>query len=228
MAFVIKSTSTVTNDGVRISLAGQSGTGKTFSLRTLSRPLILSSEKGLLSLKGYDLPYVEINSTKDLKDALEEIKKPEVWDNIDTIAIDSISDIAEKCLIENKKKTKDGRAAYGNLTDEVIDTLNDICSLKGKDIVCIFKLSRIEDPDTGKVTYGAATVTDKLALKMPYIFDEVLILQTSVTEENGIMRYIQTFNDSHYLAKDRSGCLDPYEPADLGLIISKIKGGVNG
>lgn len=226
MAFEIKRTSHVTNDGVKIALTGESGSGKTWQTSTLSRPFVLSSEHGLLSLHKFDIPYVEIASINDLKEVKENLVREEIWNSFDTLVVDSISDIAERCLLEYKKTTKDTRQAYSNMMDKVMDELLSICSIIGKDLVCIYKYGRIQDPLTGKVSYGPDVPSDKFATKMPYLFDEVLIMRTGFDAENNYIRRIQTFNDGSIAGKDRSGCLEPYEPADLGAIISKIKGGI--
>lgn len=224
MAFILKRTSQIANDGIKIALTGDSGAGKTFQTASLTRPLVLSSENGLLSIKAFDIPYVEITTIDELMEARKQLTAPDVWDSFDTLVIDSISDIAERCLMEYKKTNKNAMHAYLQMMDKVMEALIDICDIKGKDLVCIFKLGRIEDPDTGKVSYAPQTPSDKFASKMPYLFDEVLVLRSQIDAEGNIQRYIQTINDGRYMAKDRSGCLMPSEPADLGAIIDKIKG----
>jgi len=41
------------------------------------------------------------------------------------------------------------------------------------------------------------------------------------------VRSLQCQSDGLWTAKDRSGRLDPWEPADLGHIIRKIQGGAS-
>lgn len=229
MAVQIKYTSSIANEGVKIALTGESGSGKTFQTSMVSRPLVISSENGLLTLHGYDIPYIEVSSVEDLEAVKKEIlSNKDLWEMFDTLVIDSMSDIAERCLNSMKKTVKDARQAYSAMMDKVWDILLDICSLKGKDIVCIYKLGRIQDPLSGKVSYAPEVPSDKFASKMPYLFDEVLVLRTGTDEEGGVLRKIQTINDGQYTAKDRSGCLEPYEEPDLGMIINKIKGHING
>jgi hypothetical protein len=36
------------------------------------------------------------------------------------------------------------------------------------------------------------------------------------------VRYLQTSGDARSIAKDRSGALDPLEPADLGAVVAKM------
>lgn len=224
---IIKKTSHVTNDGIKVTITGESGSGKTFQTASLSRPFVISSENGLLSLRNFDIQYVEISSIEELAEVKQLLITQEVWESFDTLVIDSVTDIAERCLLTLKKSVKDARQAYGQMMDKVMDELLSLCSIKGKDLVCIYKLGRIQDPLTGKVSYSADVPSDKFASKMPYLFDEVFVLKSEIDAEGNVNRYFQTFNDGHYTAKDRSGCLEPYEPADLGAIIRKIKGGIS-
>ena len=76
MAINLKRTSTITADGVKILVYGQAGAGKTFLIKTLPNPVILSAEGGLLSIAGTDIPYIEINGIKDLHEAYQWLTAP--------------------------------------------------------------------------------------------------------------------------------------------------------
>lgn len=54
--------------------------------------------------------------------------------------------------------------------------------------------------------------------------DEVFALRNDRDNEGNVTRYFQTAPDFQWVAKDRSGRLDQFEPADMGHIISKIIG----
>ena len=64
----------------------------------------------------------------------------------------------------------------------------------------------------------------KSTQNLPYQFDEVLAMRSETNESNENVRFIQTFSDSSWCCKDRSGKLDAYEEADLGKILTKIGG----
>ena len=224
MAFNPKSTLDISQNGIKIALFGESGVGKTWQIGTLRRPFIISSEKGLLTLNslGLDIPYVEVTNMDELKEARIALSKDH-YDDYDTLVIDSVTEIAELCLSALKKSTKDKRQAYGDTQDQVSDELRNFFSITGKDIVMIFKSGRIEDKDTGKVSYAPIANNDKFSAKIPYLFDEVLALRVGKNNEGNISRYIQTQNDGTYACKDRSGFLYQEEEANLGQIIEIIK-----
>ena len=62
MAINIQSTNTITANGLKVLVYGQAGAGKTTLIKTLPKPLILSAEGGLLSLRKENLPFIEIKN----------------------------------------------------------------------------------------------------------------------------------------------------------------------
>jgi len=151
------------------------------------------------------------------------------------IIVDSISEIAEICLNEEiNKPSKGGRKrhgleAYGEMgqrMDRSIRRLRDLpCN-----VVMLAKQGLTAD-ESGRL-YQAMLPGNKLAQTVPYLFDEVLALRLFSGEPDGATgrptceRWLQTFSDGFYDAKDRSGVLDPFEPPDLGALAAKILTGV--
>jgi hypothetical protein len=113
MAIKIKTTASLAANGVKLLCYGQSGAGKTSLIPTLPNPIILSAEGGLLSIKGADLPYIEVASMEDLKEAYLWLTESAEADGFQSVALDSISEIAEVVLSAEKKNSKDPRQAYG-------------------------------------------------------------------------------------------------------------------
>ena len=58
-------------DGVKVVVYGQSGVGKTSLATTAEAPLILSAEKGLLSVRRFAIPFIDISTYNELD--IEEI-----------------------------------------------------------------------------------------------------------------------------------------------------------
>ena len=79
--------------------------------------------------------------------------------------------------------------------------------------------------DTGSLLYAPSMPGQRLAQSLPYFFDEVLALRLVQDEEGNTRRALQCQGDMSWQAKDRSGRLSVWEPADLGGIITKIAGG---
>ena len=210
----IFSTNTVHQDGIKMLVYGVSGAGKTFMLQTAPNPFILSSESGLLSLAGCDIPAAEITSEKALKEAYDYCLKSDY----DTICIDSISDIAESLLAEYKGKFSDGRQSYGALGDTMNKYLRLFRDIKGKNVVFIAK--EVSKETSGVTTAAPSMPGQSLTTNIPYVVDLVLRI---VPDKKG-NRLLHTKSTFTQICKDRSGKLDATEEPNLGSIISKITG----
>lgn len=207
---------------VKMLVYGRSGIGKTYMCgMTAPDPLIISAEKGLLSLADVDIPTIEVESVQDIKDALTFVKKN--GEPYKTICIDSMSDIAEKLLLEYKKGCKDMRQAYGKMADDMATIVRMFRDLPDKHVIFTAKEQKNIDEGTGKVTYTPMIPGKAFALNAPYFFDLVCCMR--IKKRDGVnVRYLQTQPSIQYDAKDRSGKLDTMEDVNIQHIINKITG----
>lgn len=221
MAIELKSTRELARvHGVKCLVYGLSGSGKTTLIRTLPSPVILSAESGLLSLGGENLPVIEITSMAELQEAYSWCASSAEAAGFDSIALDSISEIAEVILTGEKKTAKDPRQAYGALADQMTEMVKAFRGLPGKHVYFSAKAEK-SDVD-GKIMYAPGAPGTKVSQMLPYFFDLCLALRVERNSEGGTIRALQTQPDGLWQAKDRSGKLEPWEPADLGAIIGKI------
>lgn len=222
MAVNLRSTSTVAADGLKVLVYAGSGAGKTTLIGSLPSPIIISAEAGLLSLADYDIPFIEVTDMASLKEAYSFVSSKEA-SKFQSVAIDSISEIAEVVLSAEKKIAKDVRQAYGQLQEQVTDLIRAFRDLSGKNVYMSAKMEKSQD-EHGRMMYGPSMPGTKLGQQLPFYFDEVFALRVEKDEEGKIVRMLQTEADPSYVAKDRSGKLDSWEQADLGFIINKISG----
>lgn len=216
----IKRTSNVVMDGITILVYGNSGVGKTSLIRTIpGRVLILSAEAGLLSLRDTDIEYVGIRSMADLNEAYGYITAHMA--DYNCIVLDSLSEIGEVILASEKKATRDGRQAYLAMQDQLMELIRAFRDLP-VNVYMTAKLDRSKDEVTGMMLYSASLPGQKCSQNLPYLFDEVLCLRCENDEDGKPVRFLQTFTDSSYCCKDRSGTLQPYETPDLGKIMERI------
>lgn len=223
MAINLKRTSGLAANGVKLLVYGQAGAGKTSLIRTLPNPIILSAEAGLLSLTGTDIPYIEITSMAELQEAYLWASSSDEAAGFDSIALDSISEIGEVVLSSEKKATKDPRAAYGAMQEQMGDLIRAFRDLPGKNVYFSAKLEKSQD-EMGKLLYNPAMPGKALTQGLPYFFDEVLALRVERDADGNAHRALMCDSDGLWLAKDRSGKLEPWEAPDLGAIIAKIGG----
>jgi phage nucleotide-binding protein len=223
MAINLRSTSDAHSNGVKIVVYGQAGAGKTSLITTLPDPVIISAEGGLLSISDSGLPFIEVNSMETLKEAYMWVAESVEAKDFQSVAIDSISEIAEVVLAHEKRVNKDGRAAYGEMQVQVIEIMRAFRDLQGKHVYFSAKCEKSQD-EMGRVLYSPSMPGNKLAQQIPYLVDEVFALRVERDAEGVTQRALMCDSDGLWLAKDRSGKLAAWEAPDLGAIINKIGG----
>ena len=219
MAINLKRTGGLSANGVKLLVYGQAGAGKTTLIKTLPNPIVLSAEGGLLSIQDADLPFIEISTMADLREAYTYVLNSDY----SSVGLDSVSEIAEVCLNHEKKVNKDPRAAYGAMQEQMADIIRVFRDLPNKHVYMSAKLEKTQD-EMGRVLYSPSMPGNKTGQSLPYFFDEVLALRVEKDAEGNSQRALMCDSDGLWLAKDRSGKLSAWEAPDLGLIIAKIGG----
>ena len=223
MAINLKRTGTLGADGVKLLVYGHAGAGKTSLIKTLPAPIVLSAEGGLLSIQDANLPYIEIGTMESLREAYAWLRDSAEAREFKSVALDSISEVAEVVLSAEKKNSKDPRQAYGEMNTVMADLIRAFRDLPGKHVYMSAKCEKAQD-ETGKMLYSPSMPGKSLAQGLPYFFDEVLALRVEKDSEGNPQRALLCDGDGAWLAKDRSGKLAMWEAPDLGAIINKIGG----
>ena len=224
MAINVKTTGSLAANGMKVLVYGQAGAGKTSLVKTLPNPIVLSAEGGLLSIQDADLPYIEISDMDTLKEAYTWLTSSDEAKAYQSVALDSISEIAEVVLNAEKKATKDPRQAYGAMQEQMADIIRAFRDLPGRHVYMSAKLEKTQD-EMGRVLYAPSMPGNKTGQALPYFFDEVLALRVEKDGEGVTQRALMCDSDGLWLAKDRSGKLEAWEAPDLGAIIAKMQGG---
>lgn len=223
MAIELRSSKGLAVNGVKMLVYGQAGAGKTSLIPTLPNPVVLSAEGGLLSISDADVPFIEVNDMATLGEAYQWLTESEEAKQFDSVALDSISEIAEVVLSAEKKKTKDPRQAYGALQEQMGDLIRCFRDLPGKHVYFSAKLEKSQD-EMGRMLYAPSMPGNKLAQGLPFFFDLVMALRVEKDADGITQRALMCDTDGLWGAKDRSGKLDAWEAPDLGEIIRKIQG----
>ena len=221
MAINLKSTGNLSANGVKLLVYGQAGAGKTSLIPTLPNPIVLSAEGGLLSIQDAELPYLEITTMAELQEAYKWLAESAEAAQFESVAIDSISEIAEVVLNYEKKINKDPRAAYGSMQEQMADIIRVFRDLPAKHVYMSAKLEKTQD-EMGRILYAPSMPGNKTGQSLPYFFDEVLALRVERDAEGNSQRALMCDSDGLWLAKDRSGKLESWEAPDLSMIIAKI------
>jgi len=224
MAITLKSTRDAALDGIKILVHGPAGAGKTSLCGTTGgSTLIISAESGLLSLRAFDIPVLEVKTLDQLYEAYQFVTDTDEGKAFQWVCLDSISEIAEVVLNHEKKTAKDPRQAYGALAEKMTDILRAFRDLPGRNVYFACKQERTKDEQSGAMLYFPSMPGNMLKQGVGYFFDEVFALRVEKDADGNPTRWLQTNRDYNYEAKDRSGSLDMFEPADLSAIAAKIK-----
>ena len=223
MAINVKTTGSLSANGVKVLCYGAAGAGKTSLIKTLPNPIVLSAEGGLLSIQDADLPYIEITDMATLQEAYKWLTESADAKGFQSVALDSISEIAEVVLNAEKKATKDPRQAYGAMQEQMADIIRAFRDIGGKNVYMSAKLEKAQD-EQGRMLYSPSMPGKSLTQGISYYFDLVLALRVEKDAEGNTQRALMCDSDGLWLAKDRSGKLAAWEAPDLGAIIAKIGG----
>lgn len=213
-------------NGLKFLVHGMAGVGKTVLCATTGAPtLIISAESGLLSIAGAP-SYIKTTVVKtihELEEAYDFLE--ENIDMFEWVCLDSISEIAEVLLADEKRGSKDPRQAYGNLSDRMLGIMRSFRDLEGVNVLFTCKQERQVDGDTNITRFVPMLPGKSLTNSISYLFDEVFAMRVEKDEDNEDYRVLQTGRDRNYEAKDRSGLLDMFEEPNLKRIAAKIREG---
>lgn len=232
--------------GVKAAVFGGAGVGKTALIATAPRPFLIAIEPGLIVLKEaniirihganqpgitYDVPVGKVKYIKDssplpqVREILRAFQNPglpaNAWVNgIDTIGLDSLSQLAEWELMYQMTQTPNGQKAYGEMADNILEIIRDFVCLPDKH--CLFTCKQSISDHTG--LYSAAFPGQLLNYHFPHEFDCALQLCVSDGAAAGqVRRWLRTQPDFKNFSKDRTGALDPQgEQPYLYNIFAKI------
>ena len=220
--------------GVKFLVYGNAGSGKTLLAATAPRPILISAENGILSLSrkniervygvnapgiSYDIPTAKIKTVQGLTDIFDWLVSPANRGKFSTICLDSLSEMAEIILKNALRDNKDGRMAYGDLADQMIDMMKKFRDLEGYNVYFSAKQGLCEDSNL----IGPSFPGKLLDREAPFLFDEIFQMQVLTNSDGQPVRVLRTSADGQHNAKDRSGALDPRgEFPNISSIIAKI------
>lgn len=210
-------------EGTKILVYGRAGIGKTVLCSTAPNPIIISHEPGVKSIRNFKIPVYKVSSLRDIREVQKILVQSDEGKKYDTICIDSLSDIAEVVLSQEKSAVKDIRQAYGSLVDEVISLIRLFRDIKNKNV---YFTCQEEDVEKEGVTFFRPAMPGKrLGSKLSYMFDEFFRYERILGKDGKKKRRLRTAEAFNCECKDRSGCLQNLEQPNLAAIFEKIAKG---
>lgn len=211
--------------GVKAIVYGPPGKGKTPLVATAPSPVLFVSEPGTLTLRDLShVPAVECFTPQQFDDAMRWLTTSAEAKQFSTVWIDSISQCAEneveRCLKD--PKGKDGRAAYGMLSQRMMAHINTLYYTREKNVVLLAKQTRLDE--NGIPKRAPYFPGQDLNTKVPHLFDEILHLDDADVPQVGRVRALRTVGTIDLTARDRSGRLAEYEAPNMTQVFNKIIG----
>jgi len=208
--------------GVKAIVYGGPGSGKTPLLKTLPRPVLCATEPGLLSLRGdTSIAVWEAHTPAKIDEFFAWVKGSNEVHNFDTIAVDSVSQMAEIYLKDALTKNKHGLKAYGDMAKATLPHLEDLYYMQNKH-VCLVAKQNLSQEGGGIVKKRPYFPGNEINVKVPHLYDEILHVGiTQVPGQAGHQKCIRTVETLEITARDRSGRLAELEPCDLAAIFAK-------
>ena len=92
--------------GVKAIIYGAPGSGKTPLISTAPRPVLMATEPGLGSMRNSTVPTWEAHTAEKIDEFMKWATSSTEMQQYDTIAIDSLSNLAEIFLTREQKEEK--------------------------------------------------------------------------------------------------------------------------
>lgn len=225
---------------------GPAGIGKTSLLRSIlgqcydpetgwtqcqepaGKVLTLSAESGLLCVRDLIangmIEGFEISSFADMREAYTALQNPEFRERYSWVFIDSLTEIAARCVESAKQKFPGGGDSFklwGEYNDSMTALIKSFRDMQEYNVVftCLETISQ----DQNNVRYKAPMISGSaLKERLTSFFDEVLYMERE-TDDDGTETVVFKTRETG-VAKDRSGKLNAIEPANLLTIRNKIIG----
>lgn len=212
--------------GCKAIIYGPSGSAKTPLVQTAPRPLLLSIEPGLLSMRNSDVPTYQAPDAKSIDAFFLWFFQSTETKSFDTLAIDSGSYMADVYLQSALKGTshagnkKHGMAAYGDMATNTMEHLRTLFYTKEKHVYLICK-EELADVDYQSLRrpYFPGKV---LNIDVPFLYDFIIRLaKTNVPGIVGETLAFQCNGTMNIMARNRTGNLNDFEQPNFSKLVNK-------
>jgi hypothetical protein len=202
--------------GVKILCYGPPGVGKTPMINKAPRPVLLATEPGLLSMRNSNVPTFIAPTVAKVDDFMKWFEHSTEAKNFDTLCIDSLSQMCDIALVDAKKKSSHGLKQYGDMAEYIMPYIERLYFMPAKNM---FLIAKEEVTETG--TRRPSFPGKVLPVQIPHKYDCILRLAKSQVPGVGEQLAFQCNASYDVIARNRTGTLGDFEPADLGLLIQK-------
>ncbi len=200
----LQNTGKATADAIKLLVYGAAGVRQNKLNPNDAKADYLVRRSWVLSIASADLPFLAIKSMDDLREAYSWLTTSDDAKGYKSIALDSISEIAEVCLESEKAKAKDPRQAFGEMATTMAQVIRMFRDIPDRHVLFTAKLDKSQD-ETGRMLYAPSMPGNKTGQALPYYFDIVAALRVEKDADGNAQRALMCDTDGLWQAKDRSG-----------------------
>jgi hypothetical protein len=201
--------------GCKALVYGAPGSGKTPLISSAPRPVLLACEPGMLSMRGSNVPTCQAFTPAAVDDFFKWFFNSNESKNFDTLAIDSVSQMADIYLQEALKKIKHGMQAYGSMATSVMDHMRPLFFFPQKHTYLICK----QDIENGMARPWFPG--KQLNVDIPHMYDFIIHLGIKNVPGVGQIKAFQCNESYDFLARNRTGNLNDFEEPHFGKLVAK-------
>lgn len=211
--------------GCKAVIYGAPGSAKTPGINNAPRPLLLATEPGLLSMRGSNVPTFCAFTPEAIDEFFEWFFKSNETKNFDTLAIDSVSQMADVYLQKALgKKTSGGNKAhglnaYGEMASNTLDHIRTLYFTRQKHTYLICKQGITEE--SGIEFKRPYFPGKQLPVEIPHMFDFILHLGIQNVPGIGQVSAFRCIGSIDTMARNRTGNLNEFEPPHIGQLYAK-------
>ncbi len=212
---------------------GAAGVGKTYLAdpNQCESPIVVDVDKGLSSLRAFDVPFVSINTEKDLDEFIAQVKSNFGYaegQGFKTIILDDLTELGMSWLRNNKHTFKNPMQAYGALADWTMQIIHEFRAFSelGFNVVFLCKEEKIQDHTTGGLIWSPQFPGKQIQQMLDYLVGEVFHMEIYVDPADDNQqkhRVFRTVRTPQIAAKSRYGKFGELEYANLNSIFSRMK-----
>lgn len=208
------------SSGVKAIVYGPPGSAKTPLIKTCPRPLILSTETGMLSMRGSNIPTYQANTAKQIDDFFTWFFSSNEVKQFDTLAVDSISQCADTYLAQAKLNHRHGLPQYGEMAEKTLLHLRKLNAMPEKHMYLIAKedMYNVNSVQMKRPFYPGKELPREIAHLYDCIFHLAKVNIPGVLGEHLAFRCNSSYD---IMARNRVSVLNEFEFPDFSMIVKK-------
>ena len=212
---------------IKCLILGEYGVGKTPSAARWPDPIIADCERGVMSVARLGTPYATIETSKDMEDLLEHLRRdslqPAEKRKYRTVIIDTIDSyqrlLTTERLKAERKEALSGWADWGWLGGKMSQLIEKLLNLPINVVVNMHVKDQTDDDGDSSILVKKSALKGEIGDSIYRDFDLIGLMEKSYVSEDGervLKRQIRWHSEPKFpMLRDRSGNLPRFTDVDF-------------